>query len=235
MTFDHDAGVTWKSVFDGGFRPKHQVGLESTNCICKDQAFLFKRAGSDVTFSLGKGRLLFELRSDDSIRMIWHQGSESIDHQEANRRVDAFRALFADVGVQKREGYNLVATIGEYRIHYGFDPSCDDKKPLVPHFYVFKTKERGESRPPGEKVTPPAGYEWYLLSPNLEQYSPGVNELKPQRRRGPREKKSDIVNASQSQKNLLNGVAPIALIIGLLLAPAVIFFLYRRSNHATRQ
>jgi hypothetical protein len=65
-------GISWKAVFDAGFRPKHVPGLEKDTTECRNQPLRFEFEGSSEPFILDPGRLSIELRPDDSVRLFMH-------------------------------------------------------------------------------------------------------------------------------------------------------------------
>ena len=189
-TLHFPEGISWKGVFDAGFRPKHLVGLERDRCVVNGLQFYFKLGEKDP-FLLDAGRISFELMADERVRIFWHQEDNPITMQEGRRRLDDFYGLIKD-GEKVYEGrlppvvdratmqidpdyrWDTSANFGEYTLIYGFDASFNREKPLIPHFYITYS-------PPGmpdfpirrHTVEPPEGYEWYSLDPNVDTPDPG--------------------------------------------------------------
>ena len=93
--------VTWKQVFDFGFRPKHLEGLERNTCVCLNQSFWVQFKDSDLRFKVESGRVSFSFLYDDFLSMVWHQGGEAITLEEGKRRADEFRKVFDGYIVQE--------------------------------------------------------------------------------------------------------------------------------------
>lgn len=186
-------GLSWKDVFDSGFRPKHLPGLSRTTCICADQKFTLQMAGTGKTFPVDTGRLSFRLQSDDSVGVFWHSGWAPISLEEGGRRLEAFRE-FVGEGNLKVKGrvppvtdastnfvnadseYYAVAKFGQYSVSYGFAASFRKDAPLIPHLQIGWSPANGKNSPPVRRkdVEPPAGYEWCSLDPKIDTPSPGV-------------------------------------------------------------
>src|SRR5688500_5410405 len=93
-TFHFEDKITWKQVFDSGFRPKHLEGLENHKCVCKNQDFQLQFKDRELKFRLDKGSIDFDFLHNDFLRMIWHQGGEAITLEEGRRRADEFKKVF---------------------------------------------------------------------------------------------------------------------------------------------
>ncbi len=181
--------LSWKTIFDEGFRPKHVPGLETDRAECIDQEVIFKFR-QQPEFKLDKGRLMFELQSDDSIRIIEHMSRVPISMEEAERRLKAFHALFASElrqkgsvpplmdkargGVMALSDYYAMAEVEGYTIHYGFTGSFQPKTPLIPNFMIaLRHNMKAVPLPIRRKIVlPPLGYEWYSLDPKVSTPDP---------------------------------------------------------------
>ena len=187
-----DDSITWKQIFDFGFRPKHLVGLESHMCVCQDQSFWVQFKEREPKFKVESGRLAFSLFHDDFLSMVWHQGGEAITLEEGRRRSDEFRKVFAGYIVREitmprlidpsglveagKDENNIKARVGKYRITYGFDNSFAKVKPIIPHFYItwsFPGMPDARLKEVTDVVRPPKGYEWYSLDPKVITPDPG--------------------------------------------------------------
>lgn len=185
-------GLSWKDVFDSGFRPKHLAGLSHKTCICMDQRFILEMSSTGKAFPLDAGRLTFKLQSDDSIGLFWHAGWTPITLKEGEQRLEAFRD-WAGGGLKEkgrvppvidpRSGlvnaeneFYAAAEFGQYSVTYGFGVSFRKEAPLLPHLYISWRPAKGQrSLPVRTKVVePPAGYEWYSLDPAIDTPEPGV-------------------------------------------------------------
>lgn len=190
-TLRFDDRITWKQIFDFGFRPKHLEGLERTTCVCLEQSFWlqFKDNGK---FKVENGRLAFAFSYDDFVQMIWHQGGEAITLVEGKKRAEAFRDVFDGYVIQEitmpplidpsglvdagNDENNVKARVGEYLIWYGFDNSFGKERPIIPHFYIswgFPGMPDVRRKDSGDVVRPPKGYEWYSLDPKIHTPDPG--------------------------------------------------------------
>ena len=191
ITIDKETGVSWKSLFDAGFRPKHQPRIERRNTLWFGRSFGSRVGDDGEVFDLTSGRLLIEIQTDATVRLIWHQSDKKISFEEGRRRADAFRRAFEpyitqeitmprpldpsgtiDAGNQEN---NVEARVGEWVIWYGFDVSYVASEPLIPHFYIVH-KFPGQKLPRvanmKDRVVPPEGYEWYSLDPAVDTPDP---------------------------------------------------------------
>jgi hypothetical protein len=186
-----DDAVTWRQVFDSGFRPKHVEGLERNTCVCQNQIFSVQFKDRELKFKLEKGSIDFAFSYGDFLQMIWHQGAEAITLEEGEMRVAEFRKIFDGYIVQEmtmprlidpsglvdanNNENNIKARVGQYRISYGFDNSFGTVKPIIPHFYItwsFPEMPDVKLKDFGDVVRPPKGYEWYSLDPKVNTPDP---------------------------------------------------------------
>ena len=238
-------GITWKGIFDDGFRPKHVRGLERRTCEVAEQSFLFELRGNPEPFSLDPGLLSFELRSDDSIRMIWHQSKVPVSMEEGRRRLEHFEKLMAGHITQKGRmpvvvdeatasvntgsEFESIALIDGYWISYGFNSSFIKKAPLIPHFYVSLREPVMGGLPPRNKiVAPPEGYEWYSLDPKIDTPAPGIRRPMNEAERPavverprPEEQKKRSETQEAADKSGFNPLWLIAVLGGILIVAAV--------------
>lgn len=196
-TLRFDDKVTWKQIFDSGFRPKHLEGLERNTCVSYDQDFFLQFRDRKPKFQLGKGNVDFGFFHDDFLQMIWHQGAEPITLEEGKRRADEFRRIFDGYIIQEitmprlidpsglvdagNDENNVKARVGEYLIWYGFDNSMGKDKPIIPHFYItwnFPGRPDVRLKDSGDVVRPPEGYEWYSLDPKVSTPDPGSDPVR---------------------------------------------------------
>lgn len=191
-TLRFDDRVTWKQIFDFGFRPKHLEGLERNTCVSQNQSFWVEFKGRESKFRVQDGRVSFSFLYDDFLSMVWHQSTEAITLEEGTRRADEFRKLFDGYIIQEitmprlidpsglvdagNDENNVKVRVGEYLITYGFDNSTRKDKPIIPHFYItwsFPEMPDSRSKDSGDVVRPPKGYEWYSLDPEVSTPDPG--------------------------------------------------------------
>lgn len=192
LTFRFDKEVTWKQIFDFGFRPKYL--FPRNTCQCLNQSFLFQFEDRIPKFKLDKGTLQFMMPIGEEVHMVWHQGNEAITLKEGRRRADEFRSVFDGYIVQEiivprpidssglvdagNDDNNVKARVGKYLILYGFDNSLQKLKPLIPHFYIalnYPGKPDYRVKPTSYKINSPVGYEWYSLDPAVDTPDPELN------------------------------------------------------------
>jgi hypothetical protein len=188
-----DNVITWKQIFDSGFRPKHLEGLEDQKCVCENQSFWVQFKGRDLKFKIENGRVTFNFLHDDFLALVWHQGTEAITLKEGQNRADEFRKVFDGYIVKEitmprlidssglvdanNAENNIEARIGEYVIWYGFDNSFGTVKPIIPHFYIawsFPGRPDVKLKDADDVVRPPKGYEWYSLDPKVNTPDPAA-------------------------------------------------------------
>jgi hypothetical protein len=191
-TLRFDDKITWKQIFDYGFRPKHLEGLERNTCVVLNQSFWLEFKGRESKFKIDNGRLSFSFYHDDFLSMIWHQGAEAITLDEGKLRAEEFRRVFDGYIIQEismprlidpsglvdagNDNNNIKARVGEYLITYGFDNSLGKTKPIIPHFYLtwsFPGMPDSRLKDARDVVRPPGGYEWYSLDPKVNTPDPG--------------------------------------------------------------
>ena len=111
-TLRFEEKVTWKQIFDFGFRPKHLEGLERNTCVSYSQKFWVQLKGREKKFKVENGRVSFKFFYGDFLSMIWHQGAEAITLEEGKIRADAFRQVFDGYIVQEMTMPNLIDPSG---------------------------------------------------------------------------------------------------------------------------
>lgn len=134
---------------------------------------------------------MFELQSDDSIRVIEHVSRVPVSMEEGARRMEAFHRLFESKlrrrgstpplmdkehgGVAALSDYYAAAEDEGYTIHYGFTGSFQRDKPLLPIFMIALRHNMKAVPLPIRRhtVEPPKGYEWYSLDPKVNTPDPG--------------------------------------------------------------
>jgi hypothetical protein len=188
-----DDSVSWKQIFDSGFRPKHLEGLEDHKCVCENQSFWIQLKDRELKFKLEKGSIDFTFIHDDFLTLIWHQGTEAITLKEGEIRANEFRKVFDGNIIQEitmprlidpsglvdanNAENNIKARIGKYLIWYGFDNSFGTVKPIIPHFFIawnFPGRPDVRLKDTDDVVRPPKGYEWYSLDPKVNTPDPAA-------------------------------------------------------------
>jgi len=238
-------GITWKGIFDSGFRPKHVSRLEHRTCESKEQAFVFQLGDHSEKLDLDRGLLTFELKADNGIRMIWHQSRVPVSMNEGERRLEQFRRIMkghitqegqmpvmldeATATVLIERHFDVGAIVGNYSFIYGFDPSFTKGTPLIPHFYIVWRETMDTSLPIRKKeVTPPEGYEWYSLDPKIDTPAPGIRRpmsetgsLAVAERPRPGAQKKRLETQEAADPSGFNSLWMIAVIGGALIVAAI--------------
>jgi hypothetical protein len=188
-------GISWKAVFDAGFRPKHIPGLERKMTECRNQPLRFELEGSSEAFILDPGRLSIELRPDDSVRLFMHTSHVPISMEEGEMRLMTLRRIFEKHLIRKgwmppvmdergsvmtSSEQGAAARIGMYGFTFGFTASSRRDLPLIACFQLawVGTGNERTSNIRRKIVAPPAGYEWYSMDPKVHTPDPG-SEAKP--------------------------------------------------------
>ena len=183
-------GISWKAVFDAGFRPKHVPGLEKDTTECRNQPVRFELEGISEPFILDPGRFSIELRPDDSVRLFMHTSHVPISMEEGERRLMAFRRIFEKHLIRKgwmpsvmdERGSVMTSSeqfaVGKIGVHvftFGFTASSRRDLPLIARFQLawVGTGNERTSNIRRKIVVPPAGYEWYSMDPKVHTPDPG--------------------------------------------------------------
>jgi len=183
-------GISWKAVFDAGFRPKHIPGLEKDTTECRNQPLRFELEGSSEPFILDPGRLSIELRPDDSVRLFMHISHTPISMEEGEKRLTTFRRIFDGHLIRKgwmptvmdERGSVMTSSeqfaVGKIGVHvftFGFTGTSRKDLPLVARFQLawVGTGNETTSNIRRKIVAPPAGYEWYSMDPKVHTPDPG--------------------------------------------------------------
>ena len=237
-------GITWKGVFDAGFRPKHVSGLKIDSCRISDQSFQLQFKEKPELFSLDRGLLTFQLKADNGVRQIWHQGGVPISMEEGRRRLEQFERMVegyifqkgrlpilldkATASVQTEREFDSIAHVDGYIINYGFNSSFVENSPLIPRLYITWRGFSPAELLRKEEVAPPEGYEWYSLDPKIDTPAPGIrrpmSEAEPpavveRPRPGAQKKRSETQEAAD--KSGFNPLWLIAVLGGILIVAAV--------------
>ena len=258
------SGISWKAIFDSGLRPRHIAGLERKKAECRDQQLDF-RFKEKPLFHLDEGRLMFELRSDDSIRIIEHISRVPITMEEGRKRMKQFNDLFSTElkragsvpplvdpergGVAATSDYYAAAEDQGYTIHYGFTGSAHPVTPLVPVFMIALRHRMDTPDLPIRRkiVEPPEGYENHDMTPvsYAELASAALEEEQRENGReiAPKRKTEieQIVKRSQTD-NSKNSDIPdqrkssfLRWIIGGFIFLAILFFLFKTRKAKLEQ
>jgi hypothetical protein len=257
-----DDAVSWKQIFDFGFRPKYNDGLEDHMCICPNQSFWVQFKNRDQKFKIENGRVAFTFSDGDFLEMVWHQGTEAITLEEGKLRAGEFRKVFDGYIVKEitmpplidpsglvdagNAENNIEARIGEYVIWYGFDNSFGTKKPIIPHFYItwsFPGMPDTKPKDVRDVVRAPKGYEWYSLDPKVNTPDPvaALSSLS-----GPESKdlpqNSPLIPRKERRRNLMELQQTSAqgtpwgwwVALGTVLIAVVVWFIRKLMNRPKR-
>jgi hypothetical protein len=173
-----DGQITWKEVFDAGFRPKRLIGLER-KAVCSRQELIVRNANNGKSLHLEMGNIDFSFLKDNQLQTIWHSSSISISRNEVLAMAQEFEAVFGE-NIEKpfnapdevydeskhRYGspkYKVVAEIkgNLFLLSFRHVPGFVDS--FTPHFMYnanYKMKRSFKSSPT-DPVQPPEGYEDY--------------------------------------------------------------------------
>lgn len=199
LILDLRDGVTWKEVFEAGFRPKH---LSDGIHMCRQyDVNITIELDPDNSLNLGKGDIDFSVKEDGLVLLSFY-GRENRSLNEARQKSEAFAKMFGedltrraelDTFVTKHEvdysGRKLdppeiekhvdldtatnAAKIGDFSIIYGFSDSYRDDLPLVERLSVaLKSQEAKRAKRLTEKIRPPAGFEHVSLEPTQDAAEP---------------------------------------------------------------
>jgi hypothetical protein len=257
LDFRFPDDISWKSVFDRGFRPKHVSGLEHTNAECIDQEVNLYFGGG-LPFRLDRGRVVFELQIDESLRIVEHVSRVPVTMEEGKRRFDLFHEMF-DGNIIKQgvmppivePEYGRVMTISDQAaiaevdgliISFRFTSAMNPRTPLIPMLMISKKYSMKDPQLPTRRKTvePPQGYEWYSLDPRVDTPAPGVPPVikpavvppglvpgSPHRRPDPR----DAEAGRQGKRLILNLTA--AVVCFLLLPLLCLLWMIRKKAAAS--
>lgn len=223
VTLDITDGITWKEIFDSGFRPKH---LSDGIYMCRQyDVDLRIKSPSGELLHLGRGDVDFSVKEGGLVVLVSYFGRQNRTLEEAKIKSAEFSKMFGE-SVTKRatlktfqnkhevdysgrkinppqieEHVDLKTTtnaakVGDFRIIYGFSDSYLDDLPLVERLSVaLKSKEAKRAKRLTEKIRPPVGYEHISLEPNQETEEPEKRVSK-----GESRQEQDDVRSSQSRK-----------------------------------
>jgi hypothetical protein len=194
LVLDLSDGITWKGVFDAGFRPKH---LSDGIYMCRQyDVDLSIRFSSEVLLPLGRGDIDFSVKENNLIIGFSFFGRENRSLDEARQKSSAFAKMFEGYVTQRaglktfqtrhkvdyigrkvapreiEEHVDLKTTtnaakIGDFSIIYIFRDSYMNDLPLVERLSVaLKSQEARRAKRLTEKIRPPEGYEHISLEPN---------------------------------------------------------------------
>ncbi|MBK1883949.1 hypothetical protein JIN85_16135 [Luteolibacter pohnpeiensis] len=199
-------GVTWKGVFDAGFRPKH---LSDGIYMCRQYGVnLTITLGSEDSLNLGKGDVDFSVKQDGLVLVSFY-GRENRSLEEARKKSEAFAKMFGedltrraeldtfetkhevDYGGRKLDPPEIeehvdldtatnAAKVGDFSIIYGFGDSYRDDLPLVERLSVaLNSQEAKRAKRLTEKIRPPEGYEHVSLEPTQDAAEPSSENTTP--------------------------------------------------------
>lgn len=173
-------GITWKDVFDMGFRP---AAASMTTARTKVDQLAIKNKGK--SFFLTDCSISFDIYEGNKLTGIKTFGSQ--ENEEAVVKLDLFREVFSDYSVsevklENKEYYEnnrpfktIQISISKgsglnYVVVYYLRQSAIKEKPFKEMFMVVMLpKERTKKgiRTVASPITPPAGYEHISLDPKV--------------------------------------------------------------------
>lgn len=215
VVLDLSEGVSWKGIFDAGFRPYHIRGGKF-GCKQLDVDVTIKTQDFPQGIRLGKGDASFSLLENYMMIGFSFYGRENRSLEEAQSKSEMFAQMFGENVTEQAKlttfenkhevdfsGQKIVpprieehvdlkttanaAKIDDFSIIYSFSDSYSDDFPLVERLSVaLKSNEAKRAKRLTEKIRPPEGYEHISLEPEL-----GNGELG--------EKSAELENKSERQ------------------------------------
>ena len=204
--------ITWRNIFDAGFKPKHLRSLEDS-AVCYDQKFKLSNAATNTFFESFLGRTKFTFFRGNQLRSIWHSGSESVSREKVLQMVASFEAVFAgnivkpfnepdEVFDETKERlstpeFSIVAEINGNRYALWFRYIAGFYESFTPHFDyeiegAMKITRHNRVNSRDHPVHPPEGYEDYdITNPPLRL----INHSSVEPDRG--KEKKDVAHSSQ--------------------------------------
>lgn len=224
VVLDLANGVTWRDVFDTGFRPTH-LSRGQYMCTEHDVAVTIQNSKTGLEIDLGVGNVDFKLKENHQLIQILFYGSEKRSLDEARAKSEIFAKMLGEGMTQRAtletfqnkhevdysgrkidppaieehvdlETSTNAAKINDFAIIYSFNDSYQDHKPLLEHLSVtLQSKEAKRAKRLTEKIRPPEGYEHISLEPNQEK-----EEAEKRISKGELKQERDDVRTSQSRK-----------------------------------
>lgn len=188
VVLDLGEGVSWKGVFDAGFRPYHIRGRKF-GCKQLDVDVTIKTQDFPQGIKLGKGDASFSLLESHLMIGFSFYGREKRSLEEAQSKSKMFAQMFGENVTEQAKfttfenkhevdynGQKIVpprieehvdlkttanaAKIDDFSIIYSFSDSYSDDFSLVERLSVaLKSNEAKRAKRLTEKIRPPEGYE----------------------------------------------------------------------------
>lgn len=196
-----DEPLTWKSVFDAGFRPSHvRDGLDK--CRQLNVHVKLKTSKGAEVLDLGIGDVEFSLRDGHLLHLLTFYGREYRSVAEVEEKSRVFWRMFGGKVTRKAEigWFEVKNTIsysgrpidppeitrvvddknavnhaksGDASIFYDFHSANSRDKPMVEQFSIsLNSTEAMTAGRLKTKIEPPAGYEHVSLEPALAETAP---------------------------------------------------------------
>lgn len=205
--------ITWKDIFEAGFKPKQLQRLEDS-AVCYDQTFTLFNKKNKGSMNLVKGRTKFSFFPENQLKTIWHSSSHSINRNQVLEMVQGFEAVFSrhitrefnapdeiydpqkyPYGLPK---YKIVALINGHKFILSFRHVSGFPESFTPHFVYYidgalKLTKSNSTNSRDNPVQPPQGYEGYDISPISPQKVREVSEVNEQR--------SDLESQASTEKS----------------------------------
>jgi len=177
--------VTWKSIFDAGFRPRH-ISEGRFGCVQFGVSFGIRLHADGEILHFGKGDVQFEVLNDHILVLLMFYGRENRTVEEAEQKTETFARIFGDSITKKSVVRHFEATgrvdhsdavnharLSDFSIFYNFGDSYDRDEPMLERFSIsLKSKIAKRGKRLDSKIEPPEGYEHISLEPWLNSRLP---------------------------------------------------------------
>jgi len=174
-------GVTWNSVFDAGFRPRH-MSSGRFGCLQFNVNFGIRLDEGGEILHMGRGDVEFSLRENHTLVLMRFYGRENRTVGEAEQKTEVFARMFGEHLTKKSVVRRYEATgrvdhsdavnhakLGDFSIFYNFGDSYEREKPMLERFLVTLMSDAAKSNRLETKIEPPEGYEHISLAPVLNE------------------------------------------------------------------
>ncbi|GAA5497218.1 hypothetical protein Rhal01_03411 [Rubritalea halochordaticola] len=241
--------ISWKDVFDAGFKPKHIQGLESA-AVSYNKSFRIKNASTGEYCTFLEGRTKFSFLKGNKLQSIWYSASTSISRSDVIILADSFEKVFSEAieepfnapdevydpnrypnGLPK---YKVVAKINGHKFILSFRHVSGFPESFTAHFvydadnpnkmsvkYLFK-----------DKVKPPEGYEDYDIVHGVYPDDEKVSQSKVQKTA---DRQQDVVLREETNPNDKLGKhdesqpkSRYLLALALLIILTLLFYIFRK-------
>lgn len=182
IVLNMEDGVSWKSVFDAGFRPTH-IRDGRLSCRQIDVQLGVRLQKNGETLHLGRGDIEFTLVADHEVALISFYGREKRTSQYGEEQLEKFAQIFEKNLTQKGnleyfsngeieiKNAHSHAKIGAFRLAYRLRHSFNKIEPVLEDIIISPapSKERKRTKWLEAPIQPPAGYEHLDLTVAIQQ------------------------------------------------------------------